>query len=152
ALLIALLAVGVWAQSQRRSRPEQPKPVAQPTPPPKQTPSPEADVPKEPADVDTVKTDTDLVTVPVIATDRNGVYVADLRQEEFAIAEDGVAQEISFFGTVSQPFHVVLMLDTSASTREKLRLIQQAASAFVDQLQPQDRVKVISFDDEVRDL
>ena len=50
------------------------------------------------------------------------------------------------------PFHVVLMLDTSSSTQDKLRLIQQAAVAFVEQLQPADRVKVISFDDQVRDL
>jgi len=46
----------------------------------------------------------------------------------------------------------VLMLDTSSSTQDKLREIQQAAYAFVEQLQPVDRVKVISFDDEVRDL
>ena len=43
------------------------------------------------------------------------------------------------------------MLDTSSSTQEKLRLIQQAASAFVDELQPADRVKVMSFDDEIKD-
>jgi VWA domain-containing protein len=46
----------------------------------------------------------------------------------------------------------VLMLDTSSSTQDKLPLIQKAASAFIDQLQPADRVKVISFDDRVRDL
>jgi len=103
-------------------------------------------------DVDTIKIDTDLVTVPVIATDRNGTYVADLRQEEFSLTEDGVAQSIAFFGKISMPFHVVLMLDTSSSTKDKLPLIQKAASAFVDQLQPADRVKVISFDDRVRDL
>src|SRR5689334_15641912 len=95
-------------------------------------------------DVDTIKIDTDLVTVPVIATDNNGAYVADLRQEEFSVTEDGVAQQIAFFGKISLPFHVVLMLDTSSSTRDKLSLIQKAASAFVDQLQPADRVKVIS--------
>jgi len=44
------------------------------------------------------------------------------------------------------------MLDTSSSTQDKLSLIQKAASAFIDQLQPADRVKVISFDDRVRDL
>ena len=103
-------------------------------------------------DVDTIKIDTDLVTVPVIATDRNGTYVADLRQEEFLLSEDGVSQQIAFFGKISMPFHVVLMLDTSSSTQDKLPLIQKAASAFVDQLQPADRVKVISFDDRVRDL
>ncbi|HEY3581503.1 MAG TPA: VWA domain-containing protein [Pyrinomonadaceae bacterium] len=109
--------------------------------------------PQDPSqDVDTVKIDTNLVTVPVIATDRTGTYVADLRQEEFSLTEDGVAQQIAFFGKISMPFHVVLMLDTSSSTQDKLPLIQKAASAFIDQLQPADRVKVISFDDRVRDL
>ena len=105
-----------------------------------------------PQDVETIKIDTNLVTVPVVATDSNGVYVVDLRQEEFSLSEDGVSQPIAFFGKVSLPFHVVLMLDTSSSTQDKLRLIQQAAVAFVQQLQPADRVKVISFDDQVRDL
>jgi len=50
------------------------------------------------------------------------------------------------------PFHVVLMLDTSSSTQDKLHLIQQAAFTFVQQLQPSDRVKVVSFDDSVREL
>lgn len=105
-----------------------------------------------PQDVETIKIDTNLVTVPVIATDANGGYVADLKQEEFVLTEDGVPHQIAFFGKVSLPFHVVLMLDTSSSTQDKLRVIQQAALAFVQQLQPADRVKVISFDDKVRDL
>lgn len=105
-----------------------------------------------PQDIETIKIDTRLVTVPVVASDSNGVYIGDLRQEEFLLSEDGVTQQIAFFGKVSLPFHVVLMLDTSSSTQDKLRLIQQAAYAFVQQLQPADRVKVISFDDKVRDL
>lgn len=108
--------------------------------------------PAEPQEIDTLKTDTDLVTVPVIATDRNGLAITDLSQQEFSLTEDGVSQQIAFFGKVAAPFHVVLMLDTSSSTQDKLRLIQQAAFAFVEQLQPVDRVKVISFDDEVKDL
>ena len=108
--------------------------------------------PPQAQDIETLKIDTNLVTVPVIATDSSGVYVADLRQEEFLLSEDGVNQQIAFFGKVSLPFHVVLMLDTSSSTKDKLRLMQQAAFAFVQQLQPVDRVKVISFDDRVRDL
>lgn len=108
--------------------------------------------PEPPQDIETLKTDTDLVTIPVIATTINGLYITDLRKEEFTIAEDGVAHEIAFFGKVAAPFHVVLMLDTSASTQDKLRQIQQAAVAFVEQLQPADRVKVIAFDDQVRDL
>jgi VWFA-related protein len=45
------------------------------------------------------------------------------------------------------------MIDTSASTTvEKMRQVQDAAVAFTEQLREGDRVKVISFDDEVRDL
>jgi VWFA-related protein len=103
-------------------------------------------------EVETVKVETNLVTVPVIASDRSDRYIPDLTQEEFTVYEDGVKQEISFFETVTAPFHVVLMLDTSASAREKLGQIQQAAIAFTEQLQKADRVKVISFDDRVRVL
>lgn len=119
---------------------------------PRQKPTQPETTPAEPQDVDILKTDTDLVTVPVTATDHGGVSIIDLRQEEFAITEDGVPQQIAFFGKVSAAFHVVLMLDTSSSTQNKLREIQQAAYAFVEQLQPADRVKVISFDDQVKDL
>ncbi len=106
----------------------------------------------EPSKVETVKIDTDLVLVPVIASDLNGNYIPDLKQNEFTIEEDGVKQEIAFFATVSAPFHVMLMLDTSGSTEDKLGLIRSAAITFTEQLQQGDRVKVISFDDEVREL
>ena len=71
-------------------------------------------------DVETVKVETNLVTVPVIVSDRGDRYLPDLKQEEFAVFQDGVKQDISFFETVTAPFNVVLMLDTSASTQEKL--------------------------------
>jgi hypothetical protein len=102
---------------------------------------------------DTVlKIDTNLVTVPVIASSRNGNYIADLKKEEFTLAEDGVPQEISFLATVNAPFDMALLLDTSDSTQEKLPLIQRAAIAFLEQLGPQDKVKIISFDGELHDL
>ena len=103
-------------------------------------------------EVETIKTDTNLVTVPVIVTSRNGLYITDLTKDEFKISEDGVPHEIAFFGKVAAPFHVILLLDTSGSTKDKLRQIQNAAFVFVQQLQPADRVKIITFDDEIRDL
>lgn len=138
-VILVIAMTGVFAQTRPASqKPKQPQPAATP--------------PDEPQDVETLKIDTDLVTVPLIATDRAGMYVTDLRKEEFTITEDDVAQEIAFFGKVAAPFHVVLLLDTSSSTRDKLKEIQRAANAFVDQLQPLDRVKVIAFDDKVNDL
>jgi hypothetical protein len=102
---------------------------------------------------DTIRIDTDLVMIPVIVSDRHDLYIPDMRKEEFTVFEDGVKQEIAFFGTVKEPFHVVLMLDTSLSTSlQKLKQIQQAAHEFIEQLQGGDRVKIMSFDDEVREL
>lgn len=148
----------VLSQPQSPSR-SQPRAPAKRTPrqepaPQESTPeaSPEASLSGEPQDVETLKTDTNLVTVPVIATSVEGGYLPDLQQSEFKVSEDGVQQEVSFFATVNAPFHVVLLLDTSASTREKLIVIRKAAIAFVAQLKSGDRVKVISFDDQVRDL
>jgi VWFA-related protein len=126
-----------------------------------QTKEPQGDQKKNPSQAETEKTeqqdipiklDTDLVTVPVIASDRADVYVPDLTKDEFTVYEDGMKQEIEFFAAVRTPFSVVLMLDTSASTQEKLPRIQRAAKTFLEQLQPADRVKIISFDDRVYDL
>jgi hypothetical protein len=158
--ILLALATAVMPQSQRQTRrvPEKPaassQTKAKPTPPPAPEPGAEASPDSSPVEeqVETLKIDTNLVTVPVIATTNEGNYIPDLSQQEFNISEDGEKQQVAFFAAVSAPFHVVLLLDTSASTKEKLGLIQRAAVAFVEQLQPADRVKVISFDDEVRDL
>ena len=103
-------------------------------------------------EVETLKIDTNLVTVPVVASSRGGAYISDLRKEEFKLWEDGVSQEIAFLAAVNAPFHLVLLLDTSASTEEKLGQIQQAAISFVGLLSSADRVKVVSFDNELHDL
>jgi Mg-chelatase subunit ChlD len=147
--LLFSLVVSAVAQS-RVPRQTPAKKTTQQTPP--QTPDSAPSEPNKSDEVETLKTETDLVTVPVIATDRTGIYITDLKKEDFGIEEDGVKQEVAFFGTVAKPFQVVLLLDTSASTRENLGQIQQAAYSFVQQLQPADRVKIISFDEQIRDL
>jgi hypothetical protein len=149
-LLCISFPVGSSAQAGRSGRVQgESQKIQRPEPSPQKLEPPASEDQKE---VETLKIETDLVTVPVIATDRNGLYIPDLLKNDFSISEDGVPQEIAFFATISVPFNVVLMLDTSASTQEKLGLIQQAAVAFVEQLQNRDRVKVISFDDQVYDL
>lgn len=162
ALLISLsLSVSAMAQAgrNRQQSADPKKKVERPVSPPTDEQDKEgreqdaaADEISDQQEIDTLKVETNLVTVPVIVSDRDDKYIPDLKQEEFAVYEDGVKQEISFFETVSAPFNVVLMLDTSASTQDKLTQIQQAAIAFTEQLQKADRVKVLSFDDRVRDL
>ncbi len=97
----------------------------------------------------TVRVETSLVSIPVTVLDRQGKFVPGLRKGDFRIFEDEVEQEIEWFAAVEVPFHLVLLIDTSRSTVFRLEEIQQAAIDFVDQLRPQDRVMVISFDDAV---
>ncbi|MFN2501889.1 MAG: VWA domain-containing protein, partial [Pyrinomonadaceae bacterium] len=104
------------------------------------------------AEGDVVRVETNLVTIPVSVFDRNGLYIPGLRQNEFKIYEDGVEQEIAYFGTTEKPFTVALVLDVSPSTAYKIDEIRRAATAFVDQLQPQDSVIVIEFDHSVNVL
>ena len=101
---------------------------------------------------DVIRVNTTLVTLPVSVTDRDGRYIPNLRKEDFRLWEDGVEQPVAFFSSVDKPFSVVLMLDTSGSTRFRLDEIQDAAITFVNQLRQDDRVMVVSFDDRVRVL
>ncbi|HEX8097999.1 MAG TPA: VWA domain-containing protein [Pyrinomonadaceae bacterium] len=117
-----------------------------------QTPAAKSNDPEEVGENDVVRVNTTLVTIPVSVTDRSGRYIPNLRKENFRIYEDGVEQSVAYFASVEKPFTVVLMLDTSGSTRFKLEEIQEAAIAFVNQLRAEDRVVVVSFDDRVRVL
>lgn len=101
---------------------------------------------------DVIKVNTTLVTIPVSVMDRDGRYVPNLQKEEFRIWEDGVEQEVAFFQSVDKPFSVVLMLDTSPSTQFRLEDIQDAAINFVNQLRTDDRVMVVSFNDDIKVL
>lgn len=101
---------------------------------------------------DVIKVSTTLVTIPVSVMDRDGRYVPNLVKDDFRIWEDGVEQEVAFFQSVDKPFSVVLMLDTSPSTQFRLEDIQNAAIDFINQLRPDDRVMVVSFNDQIKVL
>ena len=101
---------------------------------------------------DIIRVNTTLITLPVSAMDRDGRYVPNLRKEDFRIWEDGVEQDVAFFQSVDKPFSVVLMLDTSPSTKFRLEDIQDAAISFVNQLRSDDKVMVVSFDGDIRIL
>jgi len=104
----------------------------------------------EDGDSDTLKVETNLVTIPVSVYDRNGLYIPGLNKENFKIFEDGAEQEIAYFGAQDKPFTVALLLDTSPSTQYKIDEIHHAAEAFIQQLNPQDRVIVIEFNSSVK--
>ena len=129
------------AKAQRKPRPARQEPAKPPASQP--IPVPEVQAPK-------VKPK--LVMVPVTATGADGRYVSDLRQDEFAVLENDTPQNVVLFGGVSEPVSVVLLLDTSTSTQDKLGEIRKAALGFINQLQSSDRVKLITFDDQVTEV
>jgi Ca-activated chloride channel homolog len=103
-------------------------------------------------DDDAVRLGATLVQVPAIVTNQTGKFVGDLAKSDFTLYEDGKRQEISVFAAVKQAFHAVLVLDTSNSSQDRLRAIQNTALGFTRQLGTDDRMMVISFDNEVRQL
>jgi VWFA-related protein len=158
-LTISAFMLSVSAQRRSRNAPalksdkrsERSQPAAaddlmnRPPPPPasKPTPNPEDEV---------VRVETNLVTTPVSVLDRNGRFIAGLRKQDFKIFENGVPQAITYFQSSEQPFTVVLMIDTSPSTRYQIDEIHYAALTFVNQLRPTDKVMVMAFDSRLRIL
>jgi len=157
--------VGNQSSSQSTSAPE----ITTPAPAPSKAPvlgganypnsrkpeSQQDQTPSGPEEVDAgdiIKVNTTLITIPVSVMDRDGRYVPNLQKEEFRVWEDGIEQEVAFFQSVDKPFSVVLMLDTSPSTQFRLEDIQDAAISFVNQLRPDDKVMVVSFNDDIKVL
>ncbi len=137
----------------KNQRPVEPSPTPKPTPYPLEADgSPSDDKSVGVDDGEIIKVNTQLVSIPVRVMDKKGRFIGGLVKENFKVLEDGVEQEVTLFSNEHQPFTVALVLDMSYSTKFKISEIQAAAIAFIDQLRPQDKVMVLSFDEEVHML
>lgn len=101
-------------------------------------------------DEETVVLKAALVNLNVSVTNHAGVALANLKKEDFAVAENGEAQKIEFFQSTNAPFNLVLVLDLSGSIKDKLDVVKSAALRFIDVLSPKDKVAVVTFTDEIR--
>jgi len=89
-----------------------PKVTVSPTPPSfVASPTPTPPVVKD--DDEIIKIDTELVNVNVRVVDRNNRPIANLRQNDFKIMEDGVSQKIDFFSQSEAPANYALEDDSS---------------------------------------
>ena len=101
-----------------------------------------------PEPVETIRVDSDLVDLKVSVVSLNPQNPSpELQQKDFLVLEDGKPQDISFFAAADAPFDLVLLLDLSGSTKDKLKLIRKSAKRFVDETRPMDRVSVVTFTD-----
>ena len=145
-------AMPVSAQSRRPSSPTDGKSNQRGASTPTPVPTPVLQVSAPVDDGEVIKVSTQLVSVPVRVMDKKGRFIGGLGKENFKVLEDGVEQEVALFSNEHEPFTVALVLDMSYSTTFKITEIQSAAIAFIEQLRPQDKVMVVSFDAEVHIL
>jgi VWFA-related protein len=97
---------------------------------------------------ETIRIESDLVDLKVGVTSLDPQHASpELQQKDFVVFEDGQKQEITFFAAADAPFDLVLLLDLSGSTSNKLKLIRKSAKRFVDSTRPIDRVSIVTFTD-----
>ena len=98
--------------------------------------------------VETIRIDSDLVDlkVSVLGFPPNTPPPA-LNPKDFAVTEDGVPQEITFFQAADTPFDLVLLLDLSGSNSKNLKMIRNSAKRFVDAARDVDRIAIVTFTD-----
>lgn len=111
--------------------------------------NPQDKQPKQQAEGDTIAIDTAEVLLPVTVRDSAGQFASNLKAEDFLVLEDGVQQPISSFTLKRMPVHVVLLIDTSSSVTRELDDFKAAAWRFINQLDPDDKICLIRFDDVV---
>lgn len=91
----------------------------------------------------------EIINLTVTVTDAQGRLIAGLDREAFSVYEDGVKQELALFNKDRLPLSVVLLMDASASMDDKVGAAKSAAKRFVSTLVPEDRAKVVSFNNRI---
>ena len=88
-------------------------------------------------------------TMLVNVTDLNNRSIPDLKAEDFEVVENGETREVYSVRPVTAPFNLVLLLDVSGSVDNYVNFIRKAARAFVETMGPQDRIAMVTFNDDV---
>src|SRR5262245_59257775 len=146
-IVCALVAVDARAQNQTRAEAQTSGGPAATTP--ANQPSASATTPGPTA---TFRSGVDLVALNVVVTDSDQKYVTGLAPTDFAVYEDGVQQDVSFFGASEVPLDLAILLDTSASMTGKMSIVQQAASGFLGTLRGGDRAMIVDIKDATKVL
>lgn len=149
--VVAFLAIsGVFARAQQVNPPPPPTGAqqgqSQQTEPQQNqtTPGQQKESPK-------ITTTTALVHVVATVVDRHHNFITDLDQKDFTVTEDGVQQQIRFFGRDTDlPLRIGLLLDTSNSIRPRLEFEQDAAIDFLSSVlrRNKDMAFLMTFDNE----
>jgi Ca-activated chloride channel family protein len=90
--------------------------------------------------------------VPIYATvtDSQGSLVPSLARDDFEVLDNAVRQDLIVFENQTQPITAVVMIDSSASMTNSLKLVKTGAEEFVVRLLPQDKAQVGAFNDKIQ--
>jgi len=97
-----------------------------------------------------IRTNVNLVLVPVTITDSLHRPVVGLDQENFQLFEGKKPQEIKNFSSEDTPVSVGFLVDTSGSMSYKLERAREAVVQFCEAANPQDEFFMITFADTPR--
>jgi Ca-activated chloride channel homolog len=95
-----------------------------------------------------IRSEVDMVTVPVTVRNTKGEFVKGLPKSSFRILEDGKPQEITLFTQEALPTHIAIVLDISESVRSEWGNIKSSTKRFIEHLQQDDRFSLITFNTE----
>jgi Ca-activated chloride channel homolog len=91
---------------------------------------------------------TELVSLNVTVTDKQGRHIDGLDRSAFAVYEDDVRQEISFFSDRDAPASVGVVFDVSGSmSGEKITRARAALARFIQTSHPEDEYSLVSFNE-----
>src|SRR5258707_8791040 len=102
-----------------------------------------------------IKIQTELVTIDVVVTDKDGNFIRNLKSEDFKIYEDDGPQKIDFFEaneqtTMTRPLAVVFALDISGSIKpEEVTKQREAAESFMRLMRPESVYSIIAFNNTI---
>lgn len=90
--------------------------------------------------------------VLVRVTDINNRAVADLKKEDFQVLERDRERDILAVEPATAPFNLVLLLDVSGSVENYVDFIRKAARAFVETADRNDKIAIIIFNEDVKQI
>jgi VWFA-related protein len=96
--------------------------------------------------------DASVKRVLVSVFDIGNRTIADLDPKDFEVLENGESREVVDVKPTTAPFNLVLLLDVSGSVENYVDFIRKAARSFVNTVSPNDRISIVTFNDDVHVL